>query len=63
MDLIFRVREGGVRKWMAKALVCPYEQKIERKTPMTCEVCKICFTDAVKRKQPKARPRRALAVV
>lgn len=61
MDLIFRVREDSAKKWMKGALVCPYEQKVERKTPMSCEVCKICFTKGVKRR-PSRRPA-ALAAV
>lgn len=52
MDLIFRVKEGESKKWMGGALVCPYEQKVERQVKMTCETCKICFTAAVKRKAP-----------
>jgi hypothetical protein len=52
-DLVFRFGKSGttsqktVMKRMGrfKTLVCPVEQGQERKTDLTCEKCKICFSD------------------
>lgn len=44
VDLVFRVRPVKPAKRMNGALVCPFEQKIERKVKLTCDRCRICFT-------------------
>jgi hypothetical protein len=45
-DLVFRVKEGRPAKWMNGVKVCVYEDAVERKQKITCEKCKICFSQA-----------------
>lgn len=42
-DLIFRVDTSFPAKKIKSVQVCPAEQGIERKTPMTCQTCQICL--------------------
>lgn len=52
-DLVFRVKHGTPVKRMGKhnCLVCTLEQGIERKVDITCESCKICFSNYNTHKQ------------
>lgn len=43
VDLVFRTNRYSVRKFMGGSLVCPVEQGVKRKIPVTCERCRICF--------------------
>jgi len=45
-DLVFRDKTDTPLKTMGRyeSTICPVEQGIERKIPMTCENCRICFT-------------------
>jgi hypothetical protein len=46
VHLIFRHRAKTQMKRMDGYQVCPYEQKVERETPISCSRCKLCFADA-----------------
>jgi hypothetical protein len=52
IDLVFRVAPSRPAKRMQGKLVCPYEQKIERKVKLTCDRCRICFTNPKNRSNP-----------
>ncbi len=47
-DLVFRDRDHHEMKFVTTvygdALVCPYEQGVERKVGMTCSRCRFCFS-------------------
>lgn len=54
VDLVFREKHASVRKHVGAALVCPNENGIAYRTPMTCERCGWCF-----RHNPKGRRNRS----
>jgi hypothetical protein len=46
VDLVFPVKAVPSVKRYGSTLVCPYDQKIERKVRITCDRCRICFTQS-----------------
>lgn len=50
-DLVFRVNDDIPAKWLAGVMVCPYEQGLDQAAPITCERCRICFTNYKTRKK------------
>ena len=55
VDLVFRVKHKTVRKRMGQysSLVCPVEQGVDSKVQLTCEKCKICFSNYKTIRQPR----------
>ncbi len=43
VDLVFRTNRRSAMKFLGKALVCPHEQGLQRKSRLTCTTCRICF--------------------
>lgn len=43
VDLVFRTKRLSTMKFMGPAVVCPHEQGVERKIPVTCTSCRLCF--------------------
>lgn len=43
VDLVFRTKRLTPVKFMGGTIVCPHEQGIKRKLPITCVSCRLCF--------------------